>query len=85
MHIGVYPPLWRRNTPRRAPDNPQIEPGPRIPERSSVLRVAAPTLIMALRLNEDARYRIGALDGQGDDDLAAPIPHSKGFVEVMGW
>lgn len=85
MHVGVYPPLWRGNAPRRVSDNAQIEPGPRIPEGPLVLRVTAPALVMALRLNDDARYGIGTLDGRGDDDLAAPFRHGEGIVEVMGW
>jgi len=85
MHVGVYPPLWRRDTPGCVSNNTQIEPGPRIPERSLVLRVATPALVMALRLDEDARYEIRTLDWWGDDDLSATIRHCEGIFKVMGW
>src|SRR5579863_8680634 len=85
MLVGVYPPLWRRDTPGCVSDNTQVEPGPRIPESSSVLRVAAPTLVMALRVDEDARYEIRTLDRWRDDELSATIRHCEGIFKVMGW
>jgi hypothetical protein len=57
MQVGVYPPIgrgFRGSALRWVSDECQVEPGPRIIERPLVLRVAAPTLVVTLRPNDDA-------------------------------
>ena len=86
MQVGVYPPIGRTFCGGAlvwVSDKSQVEPSPRVIESPLVIRVAAPTLVVTFRPDDDTRYEFGVHYGQGEHSLYAPIQDLEGMVKVM--